>query len=179
MSFTNERIRGIVAQARYSDPEVEAFIAETLIARRDAIGRHWCGETSPLDAFRVQELAPAGQRVEWTDRAVQWGVEDGPSAQYRAELFHNDIGGRDERIGTAAMSAGADAGGGAGVLVTAEQLQEADRIYREKHRSDRDRLFYLKVRVRRGDGEWGHAVKAHLFWVGPEAGFDLAGVERE
>ncbi|HMB68578.1 MAG TPA: hypothetical protein VKU85_04680, partial [bacterium] len=184
MSFDDRRIRGIVVQARYSDPDVAAFLTETLIERRDAIGRHWCGRVCPLDRFRLQPLTEDGQRVTWVDRAVQWGFED-PAAEYRVELFHNDFGGRDEPIGkpvmvgASGMREAADRAGGAGVLVTAAQLQEVEEISRNKNRTDRDRLFYLKIRVRRGVDEWGRAVKAHLLWVGTEAGFDLAGVERE
>jgi hypothetical protein len=180
MSLTDEKIRGIVAQARYSDPEVGRFLAETLIARRDAVGRYWCGRACPLDLFRLEPIGADGQRVTWTDRAVQWGFEEADGTEYRAELFHNDFGGRDERIGETRTVAGEDAArGGAGVRVSAEQLTEVERIAAEKNRTDRDRLFYLKIRARRGQGDWGDAVKAHLLWVGPEAGFDLAGVERE
>jgi hypothetical protein len=184
MSLTDEKIRGIVAQARYSDPGVERFLAETLIARRDAVGRHWCGRVCPLDLFRLEPIGADGQRVTWTDRAVQWGFQEAGAAEYRVELFHNDFGGRDERIGETATVSGGDAAvattaaGDAGVRLTAGQLAEVDRIVAEKNRTDRDRLFYLKIRVRRGDGDRGRAVKAHLLWAGPEAGFDLAGVER-
>lgn len=182
MSLTDEKIRGIVAQARYSDPEVEAFLAETLIERRDAIGRYWSGEVCPLDRFRLEPMAADGQRVTWVDRAVEWGFEEVAGTEYRVELFHNDFGGRDERIGEARVVAAADTGkatGSAGALVTAEQLREVERIAAEKNRTDRDRLFYLKVRARRGEEGWSDPVKAHLLWAGEGAGFDLAGIERD
>jgi hypothetical protein len=46
--FTDERIRAIVGKARYSDPAATAYIAATLIARRDKVLRAWLTGVNPI-----------------------------------------------------------------------------------------------------------------------------------
>ncbi|MGH9785045.1 MAG: hypothetical protein ACRD88_12770 [Terriglobia bacterium] len=54
MAFTDEEIRAIVRTGRYSDPEAERWIVESLIARRDKIGRAFLPKVLPLDRFAVE-----------------------------------------------------------------------------------------------------------------------------
>jgi hypothetical protein len=46
--FTDERIRAIVAKARYSDAAASEYIAKTLIARRDKVLRAWLTGVNPI-----------------------------------------------------------------------------------------------------------------------------------
>jgi hypothetical protein len=55
MSFTNDEIRAIVKTGQISDPEAEKYLADTLIARRDKIGRHWLTRISSFDHFTVDD----------------------------------------------------------------------------------------------------------------------------
>ena len=48
MAFTDEMIRAAVKTGQYSDPAAEKHIADTLIARRDAIGRAWLTNVNPV-----------------------------------------------------------------------------------------------------------------------------------
>ncbi|MBS1851592.1 MAG: hypothetical protein JST79_11805 [Acidobacteria bacterium] len=54
MAFTNQQIRAIVKVAQFSDPRAEQYMAETLIARRDKIGKAFLGKVLPLDLFAVE-----------------------------------------------------------------------------------------------------------------------------
>jgi hypothetical protein len=54
MSLTDEDIRTVVKTGRYSDPEAEEWIANTLIERRDRVGRYYFSRLLPLDEFRVE-----------------------------------------------------------------------------------------------------------------------------
>ena len=67
MAFTDEMIRAAVRTGQYSDPAAEKHIADTLIARRDAIGRAWLTNVNPvvdpaLDASGTLQLQQRGRR---------------------------------------------------------------------------------------------------------------------
>ena len=54
MAFTNEQIRAIVKVAQFSDPAAEKYVADTLIARRDKIGKTFFPKVLPLDRFAIE-----------------------------------------------------------------------------------------------------------------------------
>lgn len=173
MSLGDEKIRGIVAQARYSDPEVERFLGETLIRRRDEIGRWWYGRVNPLDRIRVGANEDGGQRVAWVDRAVEAGFEPAVGTSYRAALFHNDFGGRDEEVLAERETREPE------IVLSRDDLARVGSFCEEKNLGEGEgRLFYVKIRTARPSGsEPGGWVKAHLLWTG--SGFEAAGIERE
>jgi len=55
MSFTDEDIRTIVDQGGYSDVRASEWIAQSLIERRDKIGRAFFAKVLPLDNFRIED----------------------------------------------------------------------------------------------------------------------------
>jgi len=79
MAFSDDEIRAIVRTGRYSDPAAERWIVESLIRRRDKIGRAFFPKVLPLDRFAVetgrlvfQDLgarynlaAPRDYRIQW------------------------------------------------------------------------------------------------------------------
>jgi hypothetical protein len=54
MAFTDEQIRAVVKVAQFSDPRAEKYVADTLIARRDKIGKTYFPKVLPLDRFAVE-----------------------------------------------------------------------------------------------------------------------------
>jgi hypothetical protein len=52
-AFTDDDIRTLVSTGEYSDPAAAEWIARSLIARRDKIGRYYFASVLPLDAFRI------------------------------------------------------------------------------------------------------------------------------
>jgi hypothetical protein len=54
MAFSNEQIRAVVKVAQFSDPQAERYLADTLIARRDKIGKVYFAGVLPLDRFAVE-----------------------------------------------------------------------------------------------------------------------------
>lgn len=175
MSLDEATIRGIVAQARYSDPALEGYITETLRRRRDAIGRYWYGRVNPLDRFELAEPGDDGQTVRFADLAVEAGFESAASTSYRWELLHNDFGGRDETLIPESTTSAPE------IRLSAEALRRAARFCRERGlEAPGERLFYLRIRTgREGATPAGKQVKAHLLLRAEGQGFDLAGVERE
>jgi hypothetical protein len=80
MAFTDEEIRAIVATGLLSDQQAEKYLADTLIKRRDKIGRAFFARTLPLDRFRVE-----GGRLEFDDlaRKHNLGAADFGTAWFR------------------------------------------------------------------------------------------------
>ncbi|HWR53086.1 MAG TPA: hypothetical protein VN428_18390 [Bryobacteraceae bacterium] len=76
MAFTDDDIRALVETGGYSDPAVAEYIVQTLIARRDKIGRAYLAHGFALDRFRVEE-----GELRFDDLAAKYGF--GQPAQPR------------------------------------------------------------------------------------------------
>ena len=57
MSFTDEQLEAAVRAGQYSDAGAAGYVLRALKERRDATGRHWLAEVSPLDDPRVEGSA--------------------------------------------------------------------------------------------------------------------------
>jgi hypothetical protein len=51
MAFTEKDVRAIVRTGQLSDPQAEEYLIETLLERRDKIGRAWLTTLSSFDEF--------------------------------------------------------------------------------------------------------------------------------
>lgn len=87
MRFTDEEIRAVVGTGRYRDSRTVDYIARTLSARRDKIGRYWFAKVLPLDDFRIEN-----GRLQFDDLAARYGFA--PAGDYRIEwsVFDNNTG---------------------------------------------------------------------------------------
>jgi hypothetical protein len=54
MAFSDEQIRAVVKVAQFSDPRAEKYVADTIIARRDKIGKTFFPKVLPLDRFAIE-----------------------------------------------------------------------------------------------------------------------------
>ena len=81
MAFTDEMIRAVVRTGQYSDPGAERHIADTLIGRRDAIGRAWLTNVNP-----ITDPVLAGGALTFGNAAVAAGVARAPES-YEAKWF--------------------------------------------------------------------------------------------
>lgn len=72
--FSDEAIRAIVAKARYSDTRAAAYIADTLIARRDKVVRTWLAAVNPI---AEPQLSTDGT-LTFRNAAVDHGVASAP-----------------------------------------------------------------------------------------------------
>jgi hypothetical protein len=84
MRFTDEEIRAIVKTGRYSDSAAERHVADTLIARRDAIGRAYLGSPLALENIRIDS-----GRVVFDDLSVKYGYRKAPHYRYQWSAFDN------------------------------------------------------------------------------------------
>lgn len=82
MTFSDEDVRALVSAAQYSRKEDADRLTQTLIERRDLIGRHWFSQVNPLDEFDV-----SGGKLVFTDLSVKYGFEKASDALYQAEVY--------------------------------------------------------------------------------------------
>jgi hypothetical protein len=70
MAMTDEAILAVVKTAEYSDPEATAYLAQSLITRRDKIGQLWLNAVLPVEDFA---LSPSGA-LSFTNIAIDANV---------------------------------------------------------------------------------------------------------
>lgn len=80
MAFADEDIREVVKTARYSDPRATDYMAKTLMARREAIGRTYFKKVLALEELRMEKNS-----LEFTDLEVSKGFA--PPRQYNIQWF--------------------------------------------------------------------------------------------
>jgi len=85
MAFTDEMIRAVVRTGQYSDPAAEEHVANTLIARRDAIGRAWLTNVNPV----IDPALDAAGTLTFRNAAVAARFADAP-ASYEVRWFNFD-----------------------------------------------------------------------------------------
>jgi hypothetical protein len=85
MAFTDEMIRAAVKTGQYSDPAAEKYIADALIARRDAIGRAWLTDVNPV----VDPAMDGSGALTFKNAAVAAGMAQAP-ASYEVSWFTFD-----------------------------------------------------------------------------------------
>ena len=84
MSFSNEQLRLAVQKGQYSDPQAEAYLLQTLIQRRDKVGKYAFDKLSPLDQFKLMEDNNGETKLSFRDVAIATGIHT--TARYRVSL---------------------------------------------------------------------------------------------
>jgi hypothetical protein len=87
MSFTNEDIRALVEEGRFSNPAVADYVTKTLIARRDLVGKAWFSQVAPLEDFVVED-----GKLRFTDLGQKYGVLSASIYSYSWFSFDNQSG---------------------------------------------------------------------------------------
>ncbi len=95
MAFTDGDIRAIVSTGEYSDPKAEAWIAESLIGRRDRIGATYFAKVLPLDHFEVRDRA-----LHFEDLEVEHGFTGPREYRFQWSRFDN-VAQTHQRVGVA------------------------------------------------------------------------------
>ncbi len=88
MSFSNDDIRAIVESAKISDPEAVEILVQTLIERRDKIGRYWFDKIDPLDKFRPV-LDNHTLHLRFEDLSINGGLADPSEHSYEYDITSN------------------------------------------------------------------------------------------
>ena len=96
--FTDDVIRAVVATGRISDPEAEAYLARTLIVRRDKCIRYWISRTNPLDRFEVNR---DGTAVTFDNAALRVGAAQGKATYSVQWSALDNLKNEEQRVGDA------------------------------------------------------------------------------
>lgn len=86
MAFSDEAIFAVAETAEFTNPEATAYVAQTLIARRDKIGRLWLNAVLPIDDLR---LSPDG-RLTFRNLAVEHAMASPPEHGYDVAVARFD-----------------------------------------------------------------------------------------
>jgi hypothetical protein len=114
MAFTDEMIRAAVRTGLYSDPAAEKHVADTLIARRDAIGRAWLTNVNPV----VDPVLDASGALRFRNAAVDARVAEAPASYEVAWSTFDNATGAATPIGQPAAASGTQASAPSGLPTT-------------------------------------------------------------
>ncbi len=82
-AFTDKDIDTIVHTGEFTDPRAERYVADTLKARRDKIGRHHFSLVNPLDQFELREHGGTELTLKFENLAVLRGYAPNETPTYR------------------------------------------------------------------------------------------------
>jgi hypothetical protein len=100
MAFTDDMIRTAVRTGQYSNPAAEKHIADTLIARRDAIGRAWLTHVNPV----IDPALDASGTLTFGNAAVKAGVAEPPASYEVTWLTFDNASGTATPLGEPSSS---------------------------------------------------------------------------
>ena len=155
MAFTDDMIRAAVKTGEYLDPAAEKHIADTLIARRDAIGRAWLTNVNPV----VDPVLDGSGTLRFGNAAVNAGVAKPPASYEIAWFAFDNATGAAKPIGAPSTVSSAQATAPAGLPTTAGG--------------------FVRVDIKAKDGpnpSWTQPV--HAFFRRESAAWKLVGFER-
>ena len=172
MSFTDEQIKAIVKEAKYSDPKAEEYMTQTLIKRRDKTGRYWYNKVNPLDKFKVD-----GNILRFDDMAVIGNLAEAERTKYKWKLEYLE-----EKIQALTDYIEIDS---PQITFTAEIIEKMkDAVLKSKQPDNsRNRVFSIDIRTKRGSRSemksgWSKSVRPHIH-LSPQGEIKLIGIERE
>ncbi len=154
MSFTDEQLEAAVAEGHYSEPAAASYILQTIIERRDIVGRYWFSKVNPLDRFELRNTPDGRQELRFVDLAVESGLEPAAQSEYRCDLIH------------------------AGKYVREIELLNQTSIPLQDL-TDADGLWELGIHTKRGDhGKWMDPVRVFIRSDYASGKLVLVGVQR-
>lgn len=86
MSFKNNEIRAIVETGEISNPNAIDYLVETLIHRRDIIGRYWFSRMNPIDKF-IPKYNSGEFHLEFSDLGVTGGLWQPEEHRYKFDVW--------------------------------------------------------------------------------------------
>lgn len=111
MAFTDDMIRAAVRTGKYTDPEAEKYVADTLIARRDAIGRAWLTNVNPV----IDPVLDGSGNLKFGNAAVAAGVAKEPASYEVSWFTFDNATGESTPIGSPVPATGTQASAPSGL----------------------------------------------------------------
>jgi len=168
MAFTDEHIKAIVKEAKYSDPRAEEYMIRTLIKRRNKTGRYWYNKVNPLDKFKVDKHV-----LSFDDMAVVGHLEKAENAKYKWKLEYR---GKETPNLTDYLEIDSTQ-----ITFTPDIIEQMNDAILKSGQPDnpRNRVFSIDIRTKRANcPKWSNSVRPHIYYS-PEGEFKFIGIERE
>ena len=168
MSFTDEEIRAIVETADMSDPGAKEYLIQTLIERRDKVGRYWFTRMNPLDKFRI-ENKNGKITLSFHDLAVDGKLNSADESTYLYTIFYDGKSLHEQKIKAEPLIALSQNGKG-----TIDSFLKENEISREE-----DKIFHVAIYTQREKQSLSKAVIVYFYYPGVHGRARIVGVERE
>jgi hypothetical protein len=165
MSLRDDDIRTLVQAGQIEDKDAEAYLIQTLIERRDKIGRHWFAMVNPLDNFAI-ENENGGIVVSFDDLSVEYGLEQKNASSHIFDMSYR---------GTTIIRGNPTAK--TSLLLSAEEVE----LMKTSFNSDGDKpdnhLYKLRIKTKRNSGKWSRPTLLWVWYHPDSASFQLVGIE--
>jgi len=169
MAFTDEHIKAIVKEAKYSDPRAEEYMTHKLIKRRDKTGRYWYNKVNPLDRLKFVE----GNLLRFDDMAVVGGLEKEEDTKYKWKLEYH--GKRIQPITDYVEIDSTD------ITLKPDIIEQMKAAIQQSGNANnkRNRVFSIDIQTKRAKrSKWSKSVRPHIYYS-PEGELKIIGIERE
>lgn len=164
MSFTDDDLAAIVESGEFSNRKAREYLLQTLIERRDKIGRYWMGKVNPLDYPRIEQSE--NKALLHFDDLWRIGSLGGGETTYKYEVRAKG------KVIVGPVTTGESA-----VALSAEDMNIMRSRVDECGGSDNCGLFEVRVRTKRGESNWSVPT---LFWLwlnGEDKSLKVVGIE--
>jgi hypothetical protein len=172
-------IRAIVEEARFPDPRQTEFILQRLLERRQRILQEYLTGYAPLAEFTLARRTPGDPRQSlcWEDLALKHGVASPTITHYKLRMRGGEA--LDEEIGWMQFSPDQEHPHRSCVLLPIGHRRPADLAGAEAPDDDPRRYGVLEIFIHQTKSvRPSSSVQIHVYDLGPERGFRIAGVLR-
>ncbi|MCG8603631.1 hypothetical protein MJD09_01345 [bacterium] len=164
-SFTDEQLRVAVKAGQYSDPKAEAYLLQTLIERRNIVGRFWFSQVNPLDKFKLTAINATSYELCFVDLAVEKGFARAEESRYTYCVRKNgqEIIKHQET----------------GLTCLSFNIQEIEPTSTNGDGTGEDQ-WEIEIRTRRGaDRKWSKSVQVYLEQIKNSRELKMIGLKRQ
>jgi hypothetical protein len=167
MSFRDDDLQAIIDVGQLTNPEAREYLFNTLVKRRNKIGRYWFGKVNPLDRFQFNDNS-SKILIDFVDLSVLYGFEEAGSSQYVFGIRYN---GRDV-IGRHSVST-------TEIELSTDILKEMKAVFQGSAENDdpEGHLFEMDIRTIRSSKKISKPLRLWFWYHEDESRFQLVGIE--
>ncbi|UCD17573.1 MAG: hypothetical protein JSV44_01340, partial [Candidatus Zixiibacteriota bacterium] len=138
---------------------------QTLLKRREKIGRHWFSKINPLDYFNIED-DQNGMKIGFKDLAVTYDLEP-DNALYRHQIKYKGK----KVLSNREFSANSF------ILSNNDLSQMSGRYNERSDNSAEDHLFEIRLQTKRAGRGWSKPTLLWLWYFPEQDHFQLVGIE--
>jgi hypothetical protein len=164
MAFEEPHIRAIVGTGEFSDPEAREYMVQTLLERREKIGRHWFGRVNPLHVKSSFHSA-SGIQLDLEDLAIRYGLAEASTSSYSLTVRHDG-----KKVATEAFTEVPD------LIPSATMDLMRSRFADNGNQDGSKRLVDVLIHTSRNNQVLPHALELTYWFDSETATFKLVGI---